>query len=164
MPTPAQVGRVSAGRGRSPRCFHLGAPTPSARRLGGRGRPWPERQGGRADRATPEIAGLPGGSLTFKVTGCGETTGPRQSRGHRSSRNPTGDEGCAAPQESREDTIQDIVWRPPQVPTLPSIKGAQFYLALVRTLRDLGPGLLISTAYVCVCVCVGGASRGLWRL
>ena len=50
----------------------------SATRLGGPGRPWPERRGGRAGRATPETAGLPGGSLTLKVTRRGETTGPRQ--------------------------------------------------------------------------------------
>ena len=51
----------------------------SGTRLGGRGRPWPERRGGRAGCTTPETASLPGGSLTLKVTGRGETTAPRQS-------------------------------------------------------------------------------------
>lgn len=122
----------------------------SATRLGARGPPWPERRGGRAGRAAPETAGLPGGSLTLKVTGRGETTGPRRSRGHRSRLNSPG--GCPAPRGSPGDTIEDVAQRSPRVPTLPSIKGVPFHSAWAPTLRALGSGLLESPAHVCVCV------------
>lgn len=103
------------------------APPPGARPEeavgGGLGR----RRGGRAGRTTPETAGLPGGSLTFKVTRRGETTGPRQSRGHRPSQNPPGGGGgrCAAPQGSSQDAIEDVTRRPPPVPVLFSLNGAR---------------------------------------
>ena len=136
-PTAAPAGRVSAGRGQSPPCFHLGAPTPTATRLGGRGQPWLEKRGGWAGCETPETMGLRGGSLTFKVTRRGGTTGPHQNSGHRSSENPV---GCTTPQGSPEATTS---------PTLPCIKRTPFHWALAPTQRELGPILLESPARVC---------------
>lgn len=130
----------------------LGAFTPAPPpRVGSRpaerdeaGRPWPERRGGRAGRTTPETAGLRGGSLTLKVTGPGETTGPRRSRGRRSSRNPTGGgvrsfARKSAGQKAERGGRRESQHGPPS-------KGRRF----TRPWRaHRGPGLLESPAHVC---------------
>lgn len=52
------------------------------------------------------------------------------------------------------------------VPTLPSIKGARFHLALAPTFRALGQGLLESSAHVCrgasVHIWAFGDCKGVW--